>query len=157
MGSVGDSFLERAIELAVRNVHDGGGPFAALVVKHGTILAEGVNGVTRINDPTAHAEVVAIRAACRVLRHYQLNECEIYSSCEPCPMCLGAIYWARPARLYYAATAQNASDAGFDDSFIYRQLAAAHGGRAIPMIVVPSPNALVPFDEWRAKTDKKPY
>jgi len=122
------SFLERAIALAVANARNSdGGPFAALVVKDGRVIAEGVNLVTSANDPTAHAEVVAIRAACRALGHFQLEGCEIYSSCEPCPMCLGAIYWARPARVYYAATAADASQAGFDDSFIYRQIALAHG------------------------------
>ncbi len=157
MGSARDSYLERAIELAVLNVRNGGGPFAALVVKDGVIIAEGVNAVTRTNDPTAHAEVVAIRAACRELGHYQLDGCELYSSCEPCPMCLGAIYWARPARLYYAATAEDAAGAGFDDSYIYHQISIPHAGRSIPMVVVPVPGALAPFDEWRAKADRKPY
>ena len=157
MGGARDSYLERAIELAVLNVRNGGGPFAALVVRDGAIVAEGVNMVTRTNDPTAHAEVVAIRAACRELGHHQLDGCDLYSSCEPCPMCLGAIYWARPARLYYAATADDAAGAGFDDSYIYRQISTPHTGRAIPMIVVPVPGALAPFDEWRAKADRKPY
>jgi guanine deaminase len=153
-----ESFLERAIALAVANARDGGGgPFAALVVKDGRVVAEGVNLVTSANDPTAHAEVVAIRAACRALGHFQLEGCEIYSSCEPCPMCLGAIYWARPARVYYAATAADASDAGFDDSFIYRQISLAHGERAIPMVALATPEALRPFAAWRAKAGKKVY
>jgi guanine deaminase len=150
--------LARAIELALANVRDaGGGPFAALVVKDGRIIAEGVNRVTLANDPTAHAELVAIRAACRALGHFQLDGCEIYSSCEPCPMCLGAIYWARPARVYYAATAADASEAGFDDSLIYRQIALPCGERAIPMVVLATPDALRPFEAWCAKADKKLY
>ncbi|MBI4875123.1 MAG: nucleoside deaminase [Acidobacteria bacterium] len=158
MESAAQSWIERVIALAVDNVRNGGGgPFASLVVKHGRVLAEGVNRVTATNDPTAHAEVVAIRAACRALGHYQLDGCEIYSSCEPCPMCLGAIYWARPARVCYAATAADAAGAGFDDSHIYRQIAVPHGERTIPMIALPAPAALAPFDAWRAKTDRKLY
>jgi guanine deaminase len=150
--------LARAIELALANVRDsGGGPFAALVVKDSRIIAEGVNRVTAANDPTAHAEVVAIRAACRALGHFQLDGCEIYSSCEPCPMCLAAIYWARPARVYYAATAADASEAGFDDSLICRQIALPRGERAIPMIVLATPDARRPFEAWRARADKKLY
>jgi len=158
VGGASETLLARAIELAVANVREGlGGPFAALVVQDGRIIAEGVNLVTSANDPTAHAEVVAIRAACRALGHFQLEGCEIYSSCEPCPMCLGAIYWARPARVYYAATAEDASRAGFDDSFIYRQIALAHGERAIPMVALATPEALLPFAAWRAKAGKKVY
>jgi guanine deaminase len=158
VGCTSDSFLERAIELAIQNVRRGlGGPFAALVVKDGNVIAEGVNVVTASNDPTAHAELVAIRLACRALGHYQLRGCEIYSSCEPCPMCLGAIYWARPDRVYYAASAEDASGAGFDDSFIYRQMALPFGARSIPMVALPTARAAQPFDAWRAKTDKKLY
>jgi guanine deaminase len=149
--------LARAIELAVASVRDGGGPFAALVVRDGRIIAEGTNRVTADNDPTAHAEMVAIRAACRALGHFQLDGCEIYSSCEPCPMCLGAIYWARPARVYYAASADDAAQAGFDDSLIYRQVALPHGERAIPLVALPLPEARRPFDAWRAKADRRPY
>ena len=109
--------MRQAIELAVDNVRRGGGPFGALVVKDGIVIATGVNQVTRLNDPTAHAEVVAIREACRVLGSFQLAGCNLYTSCEPCPMCLGAIYWARPARVFFAATHDDAAAAGFDDSF----------------------------------------
>ncbi len=151
------AFLERAIEMAVENVRRRGGPFAALVVRDGVILAAGVNEVTRNNDPTAHAEVVAIREACRLLGTYDLSGCEIYSSCEPCPMCLGAIYWARPARVLFAASHQDAAAAGFDDSFIYRQIAIAPSERAIPMIRLPDENATRPFTEWLARPDRTPY
>jgi guanine deaminase len=158
VGGSANSYLERAIELALLNVRYGrGGPFAALVVRNGVVLAEGMNVVTSANDPTAHAEVVAIRLACQALGDFQLSGCEIYSSCEPCPMCLGAIYWARPARVYFAATAEDAAAAGFDDSAIYRQISLPHGARAIPMIAMPNPRSTAPFDEWRARADKKPY
>ena len=112
--------MARAIELSLENIRaERGGPFAAVVVKDGKIIAEGTNCVTSTNDPTAHAEVVAIRAACKHLGNFELKGCEIYTTCEPCPMCLGAIYWARPARVYFANTAADASKAGFDDSFLY--------------------------------------
>ncbi|MGH9676507.1 MAG: nucleoside deaminase, partial [Candidatus Acidiferrum sp.] len=127
-------FMRRAIELALRNVHASkGGPFAAIVVKEGAILAEGVNLVTETNDPTAHAELVAIREACRTLGDFQLTGCDLYTTCEPCPMCLGAIYWARPARVFYACTAADAAGAGFDDAFIYEELAKPAGARRIPL------------------------
>src|ERR1700732_1246608 len=116
------SFMKQAIELAVENVRREGGPFAALVVKDGVVIATGANQVTRASDPTAHAEIVAIREACRVLGHFQLSGCDVYSSCEPCPMCLGALYWARPARIFFAATKDDAAAAGFDDSLIYREI-----------------------------------
>ena len=118
-----NAFMKEAIRLATENVRAGrGGPFAAVVVKDGHIIASGTNSVTSTNDPTAHAEVTAIREACRALGTFQLSGCEIYTSCEPCPMCLGAIYWARPDRVFYAATASDAAAAGFDDSFIYEEL-----------------------------------
>src|SRR2546426_9779277 len=126
------SFLKQVIDLAVENVRRDGGPFAALVVKDGVVIATGANQVTRTNDPTAHAEMVALREACRVLGDYQLSGCELYSSCEPCPMCLGAIYWARPAKVFYAASHEDAAEAGFDDSFIYRQLQIPREERSIP-------------------------
>jgi guanine deaminase len=151
------AFLKQAIELAVENIRRGGGPFAALVVKNGAFVASGVNQVTRENDPTAHAEVVAIREACRVLGDFQLAGCDIYCSCEPCPMCLGAIYWARPARVYFAATQADAAEAGFDDSFIYRQILIAPYERDIPMLRVVDEAATLPFEEWTGKTDKTEY
>jgi guanine deaminase len=149
--------IRQAIELAVENVHRGGGPFAALVVKDGTVIATGTNQVTRTNDPTAHAEMVAIREACRVLGEFQLDGCDFYTSCEPCPMCLGALYWARPARIFFAATHDDASAAGFDDTFIYRQLALPPGERSIPTIRVEDDAATRPFAEWRSKTDRTKY
>ena len=151
------AFLKQAIELAVENIRHGGGPFAALVVRNGAFVASGVNQVTRENDPTAHAEVVAIREACRVLGDFQLAGCDIYCSCEPCPMCLGAIYWARPARVYFAATQADAAEAGFDDSFIYRQILIAPYERDIPMLRVVDEAATLPFEEWTGRTDKTEY
>jgi guanine deaminase len=151
-------FMRRAIELSIENVRSGkGGPFAALVVKDGEILATGTNLVTSGCDPTAHAEVVAIREACRKLREFQLAGCEIYTTCEPCPMCLGAIYWARPARVYFANTASDAAAIGFDDSFIYQQLGVALAERAIPMVQMMREEALAAFQEWERKSDRIRY
>jgi tRNA(Arg) A34 adenosine deaminase TadA len=134
-----------------------GGPFAALVVKNGAIVSEGTNLVTSENDPTAHAEVVAIRAACRALRDFQLTGCDIYTTCEPCPMCLGAIYWARPARVFRGATSADAAAAGFDDSFIYEQACMPGETRRIPMLALMREDALRAFREWQAKPDKTRY
>lgn len=150
-------FMEQAIDLAAANVRLGGGPFAALVVKNGVVIASGANRVTLANDPTAHAEVVAIREACRALGGFQLAGCEVYSSCEPCPMCLGALYWARPARVFFAATARDAAAAGFDDAFIYRQIQTPHAERSIPMIHLRSALAARPFEEWAGNPDKRSY
>jgi guanine deaminase len=153
-----NSFMARAIELALENIRSGrGGPFAALVVKDGKILAEGTNRVTSTNDPTAHAEVVAIREACKKLGQFELSGCEIYTTCEPCPMCLGAIYWARPARIYFACTAADASAAGFDDSFIYQEIARPHAQRKIPMTSMMREEALEAFRAWEKKQDKINY
>jgi len=151
------SLIKQVIELAVENVRRDGGPFAALVVKDGVVIATGTNRVTLTHDPTAHAEIVAIREACRVLGDFQLIGCDVYSSCEPCPMCLGALFWARPARVYFAATQGDASAAGFDDSFIYRQIAVPPPLRTIPMACVPDEDATRPFAEWLKKPDKKGY
>lgn len=153
-----EEFMRRVIALAILNVRSGqGGPFAALVVKDGRIIAEGVNGVTAANDPTAHAEIVAIRAACRALGSFQLVGCDLYTSCEPCPMCLGAIYWARPARVFYAGTAQDAAAAGFDDAFIYDELKHPPERRAIPMRQMLHVESLAVFAAWREQAGKKPY
>ena len=152
-----DSFIRQVIDMAVENIRRGGGPFAALVVRDGIVIAAGANQVTRTHDPTAHAEIVAIREACRVLGDFQLAGCEIYSSCEPCPMCLGAIYWARPARLYFAATHDDAAAAGFDDAFIYEQLEVPHSERTIPMIQIVTESATRPFEEWVSHSDKIKY
>ncbi len=150
--------MRRAIELSLGNVRDGdGGPFAALVVKEGHIVAEGTNQVTASNDPTAHAEIVAIRAACRALATFQLTGCEVYTTCEPCPMCLGAIYWARPARVLFANTAADAAAVGFDDSAIYGELRLPPGERAIPMVQLMRDEAQAAFRAWAAKADKVTY
>jgi tRNA(Arg) A34 adenosine deaminase TadA len=153
-----NEFMQRAIELAIENVRAGrGGPFGAVVVKGGTIIAEGANCVTSTNDPTAHAEMTAIRAACSVLANFQLAGCDIYTSCEPCPMCLGAIYWARPARVFYACTAGDAAAAGFDDSFIYQQLWLPPDQHKISMAPLMREEALAAFRAWKEKSDKIPY
>jgi guanine deaminase len=150
-------FLQQVIDLAIENVRRDGGPFAALVVRDGVAIATGTNQVTRTNDPTAHAEMVAMREACRVLGDYQLAGCDLYSSCEPCPMCLGAIYWARPARVYFAATHAEAAQAGFDDSFIYTQIDLPHAERSIPMLHIADARATKPFEAWVTKSDRKDY
>jgi tRNA(Arg) A34 adenosine deaminase TadA len=150
--------IRRTIELAVENVKAGaGGPFGALVVKEGKIIATGTNLVTSSNDPTAHAEVVAIRRACQALGNFELAGCEIYCSCEPCPMCLGAIYWARPARVYFAACGMDAAQVGFDDTFIKEQFALPYGKQRIPIEQLAHENSLAPFQAWKAKTDKIAY
>lgn len=150
-------FIQQAIQMAVENVRHDGGPFAALVVKDGTVIGSGCNQVTRTNDPTAHAEIVAIREACRVLGHFELRGCDIYASCEPCPMCLGAIFWARPARVFFAATAADAAAAGFDDRFIYDQIAVPHSERSIPMIHIVATECARPFMEWVSNPRKARY
>jgi guanine deaminase len=150
-------FMARAIELAVENVRVGGGPFGAVVARDGRIVAEGANSVTVLNDPTAHAEMVAIRAACQVLGTFELSGCEIFSSCEPCPMCLGAIYWARPDRVYFGSGAADAASAGFDDAFIYAEISRERGARKIPMSQLMRAEALAAFQAWRAKNDKIQY
>jgi guanine deaminase len=151
-------FMTRAIELSLDNVLSGkGGPFGAVVVKGSKIVAEGVNRVTARNDPTAHAEVVAIREACSKLGVFELVDCEIYTSCEPCPMCLGAIYWARLARVYYGNLASDASKIGFDDSFIYREIAQSLRKRSIPMVPMMRERALAAFQAWQEKDDKIRY
>jgi guanine deaminase len=153
-----NSLMQETIRRAVENVRSGkGGPFSAIVVKEGRIIATGTNLVTSTNDPTAHAEVTAIREACRALATFQLAGCEIYTSCEPCPMCLGAIYWARPDRVYYAAAARDASDAGFDDSFIYAELKVPQAERKIPFVQGMREAALAPFEEWARKGDRVRY
>jgi guanine deaminase len=151
-------FMARAIQLAIENVRSAnGGPFGAVVVKNDGIVAEGANQVTLINDPTAHAEVLAIRTACTKLKTFELNDCEIYTSCEPCPMCLGAIYWARLSRVYFASAAADASKAGFDDSLIYREMARPHGERTIPMFQMMREQSLAAFRAWEEKPNKIAY
>ena len=149
--------MRRAIELSLRNVAEGGGPFGAVVARGGEIVAEGVNRVTAQCDPTAHAEVAAIRAAARKLGTFDLSGCDIYASCEPCPMCLGAIYWARLDRLFYAATKDDAARAGFDDAFIYRELALDPARRRLATTRLPDDEALATFRAWEEKADRHPY
>jgi tRNA(Arg) A34 adenosine deaminase TadA len=151
-------FMARAIQLSIENVRsERGGPFGAVVVKGDAVIAEATNQVTSRNDPTAHAEVLAIRDACQKLGVFDLQECEIYTSCEPCPMCLGAIYWARIARVYFANTAADASRIGFDDSLIYRELAQPHSQRRIPMTQIMRKEASAAFREWKDRTNKIAY
>jgi guanine deaminase len=151
-------FMTRAIELSIESVKSGrGGPFGAVIVRDGTIVAEGVNRVTSTNDPTAHAEILAIRQACEKLGAFELKDCEIYTSCEPCPMCLGAIYWARLARIYFANTAEDAAKIGFDDSFIYGELKEPLSRRRIPTIQMMHEEALAGFQAWVEKPDKILY
>lgn len=150
--------MERAIELAQSGMEQNhGGPFGCVIVKDGAIVAEGYNRVTTDNDPTAHAEIIAIRNACRELNDFQLTDCDIYTSCEPCPMCLGAIYWARPKKIFYAATRQDAAAAGFDDHFIYEELNVNPDDRTIPMISTERKKAIRVFEEWKKKEDKIDY
>jgi len=151
-------FMARAIELSLDNVLSGkGGPFGAVIVRDSKIVAEGSNRVTATNDPTAHAEICAIRAACSRLGVFELGDCEIYTSCEPCPMCLGAIYWARLARVYFANLASDASKIGFDDSFIYREIGQNVRKRSIPMIPMMRERALAAFQAWQQKPNKVQY
>lgn len=150
-------WLTRAIEIAIQNVRSGGGPFGAVVVRNGGSIAEGVNLVTATYDPTAHAEVAAIRIACSKLQTFDLSDCTIYASCEPCPMCLGAIYWARLQGIWFAASRFDAADAGFDDEFIYRELAADAHTRKIPVTPLKVPASLDPFIAWSEKHDKIRY
>jgi guanine deaminase len=150
-------FMSKAIAMSIENVAWGGGPFAALVVKDGEIVGSGVNQVTAANDPTAHAEIVAIRAACSRLNAFQLDGCDIYTTCEPCPMCLGAIYWARPSQVFFANTREDARDIGFDDEFIYQQIALPFPERSIPLIPMMRDEALAAFRSWTDKPDKTTY
>ncbi|MCD4833187.1 MAG: nucleoside deaminase [Bacteroidales bacterium] len=152
-----EEFMREAIELSIKNVDTNGGPFGAVIVKDGEIIARGKNKVTSNNDPTAHAEVNAIREAAAKLRTFDLKGCEIYSSCEPCPMCLGAIYWARLDKLYYANTKQDAKEIDFDDSFIYEELELPVEKRKIPTTQILRDEAIVAFNKWKDKADKLEY
>ena len=151
-------FMLRAIELSIENVQKGiGGPFGTVIVKDSNIIAEGSNLVTATNDPTAHAEMVAIRNACKKLNSFQLDDCKLYTSCEPCPMCFGAIYWARPKAIYFANTKDDAAAIGFDDSFIYQQLMLDYAQRKIPMQQLMHEQAMQAFSLWKKKKDKIAY
>jgi tRNA(Arg) A34 adenosine deaminase TadA len=153
-----EDWMRRAIAISAEKMRAGlGGPFGAVIVTDGRIVAEGSNCVTSTNDPTAHAEIVAIREACRVLDRFSLQGCEIYTSCEPCPMCLGAIYWARLDRVYYANTRHHAAAIGFDDDRIYQEFSRAPDRRSLPFIRLDLEEARRVFEEWQAKPDKIPY
>lgn len=150
--------MQKAINVAIKNVTSlHGGPFGAIVVQNGKIIAVGKNEVTATNDPTAHAEIQAIRAACQYLNSFQLDDCEIYTSCEPCPMCIGAIYWARPKAVYYASTKEDAAKIGFDDQFIYEELALPIEKRRILMKQIQLDQYNLPFALWEESTAKTHY
>lgn len=150
-------FMKKAIALSVDNVGNGGGPFGAVIVKDGKVIATGTNGVTRHNDPTAHAEVTAIRKAAKKLGTFNLQGCEIYTSCEPCPMCLGAVYWARLDKMYYGNTKIDAKRIGFDDSFIYDELDLKPENRSLKSEQLLPDEAIKAFEAWTNKTDKTEY
>jgi len=150
-------FMLEAIKISIENVKNNGGPFGAVIVKDGKIIARGVNRVTTNNDPTAHAEVNAIREAAAQLKSFDLSDCEIYTSCEPCPMCLGAIYWARLSKIYFANNKTDAKNIGFDDSFIYNEIEKPYQERVIPTIQMMRNEALKAFQNWESKEDKIEY
>ncbi|HHZ64278.1 MAG TPA: nucleoside deaminase [Flavobacteriales bacterium] len=153
-----EEFMREAIKLALEGMRaNTGGPFGAIVVKNGEIIGRGNNAVTTTNDPTAHAEVMAIREACANLNTFQLDGCEIYTSCEPCPMCLGAIYWARTSKLYYACSKSDAAAAGFDDDFIYKEIDLPGSERKIAFVQLLQEEAQEIFSEWIKKEDKVNY
>ncbi len=152
-----EELMKMAIDMAVENVAAGGGPFGAVVARDGNVIATGVNRVTADNDPTAHAEVNAIRKAASALGTFDLRGCEIYTSCEPCPMCLGAIYWARLDRMFYGCTKQDAAEAGFDDAFIYRELVLEPGLRQLHSSEMLREDAVKAFQAWISKTDRTEY
>jgi tRNA(Arg) A34 adenosine deaminase TadA len=153
-----EKFMREAIRLSIQMMRRGkGGPFGAVVVRHGKVVGRGANQVTSTNDPTAHAEILAIREACKRLKTFQLEDCDLYTSCEPCPMCLSAIYWARLGRVFYANTRQDAARIDFDDEFIYREVALPIGKRTLKMKQLLHDEALAAFAEWQQKTDKILY
>ena len=149
--------MRRAIKLSADSVSNGGGPFGAVIVRDGEIVAEGSNGVTILNDPTAHAEVSAIRQACKKLNSFDLTGCEIYTSCEPCPMCLGAIYWAHIDKIYYANNRKDAANIGFDDELIYQEMEVQPQYRKKPSEILLNNEAIKVFQQWTEKTDKTRY
>jgi len=155
MGEI--DYLSRAIDLAKENVMSDGGPFGAVIVKDGKIIAEGANQVTILNDPTAHAEVQVIRKACEILGTFDLSGCVIYTSCEPCPMCFSAIYWAHISKVYFAATHHDAEEAGFADAHIYREVKLKPAERSIPFMKIDLPEKKIPFENWIKKEDKERY
>ncbi|MBP3745826.1 MAG: nucleoside deaminase [Prevotella sp.] len=152
-----EQLMRRAIALSIESVNSGGGPFGAVIARNGEIVAEGSNNVTSHHDPTAHAEVSAIREACRKLETFDLSGCDIYTSCEPCPMCLGAIYWAHIDKIYYANDRRDAADIGFDDDFIYQEIALKPTERTKPSEILLREEAIEAFKQWEAKADKTEY
>ena len=152
-----NEFMKRAIELSIKSVNNGGGPFGCVIVKDEKIISEGSNKVTSNNDPTAHGEIVAIREACKNINNFSLNGCELYSTCEPCPMCLAAIYWARIDKIYYANTRNDAQKIDFDDSFIYSEIKKNIDERKIPMTQMMRDEAIKAFELWDKKKDKVKY
>ena len=152
-----NQFMKKAIALSIESVNRGGGPFSCIIVKENKIIAEGSNKVTSSNDPTAHGEIVAIREACKKLNNFSLSGCELYSTCEPCPMCLSAIYWARIDKIYYANTRTDAKKIDFDDSLIYSEFQKSIDKRKIPMMQMMRDEALKAFELWDKKTDKVKY
>lgn len=152
-----NTWIQQAIQLAIDSVAKGGGPFGAIIVKDTAIIGSGNNQVTLNNDPTAHAEVIAIRDACKTLNDFNLENCTLYTSCEPCPMCLSAIYWARISRVVYAATADDAANAGFDDRFIAHEICVPHPEKSLRMEQCSCSNHLQCFIDWNRKADKTPY
>ena len=152
-----NEFMKRAIELSIESVNKGGGPFGYVIVRDEKIVSEGSNKVTSSNDPTAHGEIVAIREACKKINNFSLSGCELYSTCEPCPMCLSAIYWARIEKIYYANTRKDAQKIDFDDSLIYSEFQKNINKRKIPMIQMMKNEALKAFELWDKKTDKVKY
>ena len=152
-----EELMRKAIELSIKSVRNGGGPFGAIIARKGEIIAEGSNGVTIYNDPTAHAEVTAIRKACEKLGTFDLTGCEIYTSCEPCPMCLGAIYWAHLDKIYYANDRKDSADIGFDDDFIYQEIEVKPQYRKKPSEILMREEGLEAFRIWNKKTDKIEY
>lgn len=152
-----EQLMRRAIALSIESVNNGGGPFGAVIARNGEIVAEGSNNVTLHHDPTAHAEVSAIREACRKLETFDLSGCDIYTSCEPCPMCLGAIYWAHIDKIYYANDRRDAADIGFDDDFIYQEIALKPTERTKPSEILLREEAIEAFKQWEAKADKTEY
>ena len=152
-----NKFMQRAIELSIESINSGGGPFGSVIVKDEKIISEGMNRVTVDNDPTSHGEIVAIRNACKKLNTFNLSNCSLYSSCEPCPMCMSAIYWSRIGKVYYANTRDDAKKIDFDDSLIYSEFNKNINERKIPMVQIMRDEALKAFDLWDKKTDKIEY
>jgi tRNA(Arg) A34 adenosine deaminase TadA len=152
-----DFFMQKAIELSIKNIHNNGGPFGCVIVKNNKIISEGVNGVTQNNDPTAHAEIVAIRNACKKLNTFDLSGCELYTSCEPCPMCLSGIYWSHIDLVYYGNSRENAAEIQFDDKFIYDEMKKDINERKIPLKQILKDEAIKAFNLWAETENKTKY